>query len=85
MVVPSMETKMAFGMPFRTPGDRDRSPFRNRTRSFAGTWHSAHWLTANIDSAELRHCWESVDNNFGEHANMPTKLTTVAGGSASIA
>jgi len=81
---PSIETKLDFGILFRIPGESDSNPFKNRSLSFGGTWCSAHWLTANIDSAELRHGCVSVENNFGEHPNTPTKLMTMSDGIGSV-
>lgn len=82
--IPTMDMKLPLGMLFRTPGDSDSNPFKNRTLSFVGTSHSAHRLTANIESAEIRHGCGIVESNFGEHANMLTKFKTMAGGSGSI-
>lgn len=36
--IPSIETKVDFGMLFRIPGDSDSNPFKNRSLSFGGTW-----------------------------------------------
>jgi len=83
-IVPSMDMKLDLGMLFKVPGGSESNPFKNRTRSFGGTSHSAHRLTVNIDNAEFRHGRESVLNSLGEHANMLTKLTVIGCGSGTV-